>query len=173
MNKLSNLKWWQLALISVAVSFLGSLSGGKKRKSEKKVYEKELEQAPWAPPAWVFAPVWTLNNYFLLQGLQKLLLQKDLPQQKKLLVMQVFIWLIFFSFNYVYFNRKSSILATIWTLADAALAGTSFGISNKKNKKLSYNYLPLLAWTGYASTLAVYQALKNPDPVLHTPAVLQ
>ncbi len=172
MNRRIDLKWWQLALISIAVSFLGSLSGGKKKKDERKVYEKELEQAPWAPPAWVFAPAWTLNNFFLLQGLQKLLMQKDLPTEKRLLVMQAFIWLIFFSFNYIYFNRKSSVLAAVWTVADAALAGTSFGISHKKDKKLSYSYLPLLIWTGYASTIAVYQALKNPDPVLDTPAVL-
>lgn len=167
MNMNKKLNWWQVALVSVAVSFLGSLSSRRKNKTERKLYEKDLKQAPWAPPGWLFAPAWTLNNYFLLLGLQKLLREKDISSEKKLLLLQACIWIIFFSFGYVYFNKRSPLLAAVWTVSDAALAASSFIISNKEYKQLSYNYLPLLLWTGYASTVAVYQALKNPDPVLN------
>jgi len=43
----------------------------------------------------------------------------------------------------------------------------------KDDKKLALDYLPLVLWTGFASTLADYQALKNPDPVFKTPALLK
>lgn len=69
---LQNLKWWQIGIIAVGVSFLGKLSGGK-MDDDQKIYTKELKQAPWAPPGWVFAPAWTINNYFLLMGLQRML----------------------------------------------------------------------------------------------------
>jgi len=167
----SKLKWWQIGLLALTLSTIGGLSGMKSKKKERKLYNKQLKQAPWAPPAWLFAPAWTVNNYFLLTGLQHLL-ESDIPEKKKLLLLQSMIWVIFFSFGYVYFNKKSSLLAAIWTMADAKLAASSFYIAYKSNKKLALYYLPLLIWTTFASTIADYQALKNADPVFKTKALL-
>ena len=167
----SKLKWWQIGLLALTLSTIGGLSGMKSKKKERKLYNKQLKQAPWAPPAWLFAPAWTVNNYFLLTGLQHLL-DLDIPEKKKLLLLQSMIWVIFFSFGYVYFNKKSSLLAAIWTMADAKLAALSFYIAYKSNKKLALYYLPLLIWTTFASTIADYQALKNADPVFRTKALL-
>ena len=57
-------------------------------------------------------------------------------------------------------------------MSDAVLATASFIIALKDDKKLALDYLPLVLWTGFASTLADYQALKNPDPVFKTQALL-
>ena len=81
------LKWWQIALLSVAVSFLGKLTGGSDT-GQQKLYTKQLKQAPWAPPAWLFGPAWTINNFFLLLGLRRLYMNHDMPERKKLLLMQ-------------------------------------------------------------------------------------
>jgi benzodiazapine receptor len=172
-NKFKNIKfnWWQLALIAIAASAIGGLSSMRSSKKEKGLYNKDLKQAPWAPPAWLFAPAWTINNLFLLLALQRLL-HSDIPEKKKLLVRQAIIWIVFFSFGYVYFNKKSPLLAAIWTMADAVLAGSSFMLAYKNDKKLSANYLPLLVWTSFASSLAIYQVLKNDDPVIGTRAIL-
>lgn len=166
------IKWWQVALATVLVSVLGALSTGVSRRRGRRLYDKKLAQAPWAPPGWLFGPVWSVNNYFLLLALRQLLQRDDLPQKKKLLIQQAIIWLIFFSFGYVYFQKKSPWLAAVWTLADAVLAGSSFFSAFKTNKSLGYKYLPLLGWTGYAGSVAIYQALKNSDPVLKTEEVL-
>lgn len=99
-------------------------------------------------------------------------LLRVLNEKKKLVVLQAMMWLIFFSFNYVYFNKKSSVLAAIWTLSDAAFAAGSFLIARKEDKKLSNYYLPLLVWTLFAGSVAVYQALKNPDPVFKTKVLI-
>jgi len=167
-----NLKWWQLALIAAGVSFIGGLSGGVPKKEERQLYNKKTKQAPWAPSAWLFAPAWTFNNFFLIKALIKIL-NKDITQKRKLMLLQGVIWAIFFSFNYVYFRKKSPILAAAWTMSDAVLATASFIIAMKDDKKLALDYLPLVLWTGFASTLADYQALKNPDPVFKTPALLK
>lgn len=167
----SKLKWWHIALISIVVSAIGGLSSGIPSKKGRKLYNKELKQAPWAPPGWLFAPAWTINNFFILLALQQILCS-NISDKKKLLVLQSLIWVIFFSFGFVYFNKKSSWLAAVWTVSDAILASSSFIITNKSEKKLSYYYLPLVTWTLFASTVAVYQALKNPDPVLKTKALM-
>ena len=89
------------------------------------------------------------------------------------MLLQMGIWAIFFSFGYVYFNKKSPVLAAIWTLSDMGLAITSFVLAYRYDKKIAYHYLPLLAWTPFAGSLAGYQALKNPDPLLKTRALLR
>lgn len=169
MNK--EIRWWQVALAIIVVSVLGALSTGSSKKNQRKLYKRKFEQAPWAPPAKLFGPAWTINNYFLLQALKKLLQSGGVSNRKKLLIKQAAIWVVFFSFGYVYFKKKSPVLAAVWTLADAWLAASSFFNALKEDKKLAANYLPLLGWTGYAGSVALYQALKKPDPALETPAL--
>ncbi len=169
MNQI-RLKWWQLALLSIAVSTLGSLSAMQRSAKQRKAY-RSLKQAPWAPPAWVFAPAWIFNNYFLLAALQELLRNREMPARKKLLVFQSFMWIVFFSFNYAYFKKRSPLLAGMLTLSDAAFALSSLIIGFKAKNKVAANYIPLSIWTVFASTLAVYQALRNEDPLFKTPAL--
>lgn len=164
------LKWWQVALISVGVSLLGRLSTGRSKKYEQKLYNLKLEQAPWAPPAWAFGVAWPLNNFFVLLALRSLLAREDIPEKKKLLILQAAIWLVFFSFGFVYFRKKSPVLAAVWTMADAVLSISSFRLALRSDKKLAALYAPLMLWTSYASTVADYQAWKNSDPVLETSA---
>jgi benzodiazapine receptor len=171
-KKVRKFSWWQIALITTGVSLLGSISSLMSSKNEQKLYQKKLKQAPWAPPAWIFGPAWTFNNFFLLQGLKRILENEKLPGRKKLLLLQGIIWTIFFTFNYLYFKKKSTVLAAIWTQADAVAALASFLIAMKGDKKLSANYLPLVLWTWFASTLAHYQALKNDDEFLKIKAPL-
>lgn len=163
-KKFIKLPWWQIALIAVALSAIAGLASRQSSKNEADIYTKELKQAPWAPPGWLFGPAWTTINIFLLLALQRLL-QSDISGKKKLIILQSLIWVVFFTFGYVYFNKKSPVLAAVWTMSDAALAAASFIISYKADKKLAYYYLPLLLWTVFASTVAGYQALNNPDPV--------
>jgi len=166
----SNAKWWQVALLSIAASAIGGLASITKHKKDKQLYNTKLKQAPWAPPAWLFGPAWTVNNFFLLLALQKLL-KSNMPQKRKLLAMQGVIWLIFFSFGYIYFNKKSTLLAAAWTMGDAALCAASIITLYKANSKTAYYYLPLMVWTAFASTLAGYQALYNDDPILRVKAL--
>ncbi len=165
------LKWWQIALISAVVSFLGKLSGGNDT-DQQRLYTKKLKQAPWAPPAWLFGPAWTINNFFLLLGLQRITENENISEKKRLLTLQALIWFVFFSFNYVYFRKKSTVGAAVLTMSDAVFSVASIIIANKIDKKVALDYLPLTIWTLFASTLAGYQALKNPDEALGTPAIL-
>lgn len=170
-KKFIKLTWWEIGLLSVAVSFVGGLSSLLSHKKETKLYTETLRQAPWAPPAWLFAPAWTINNFFVLLALQRLLKTKS-GKNKTLLILQGGIWAIFFSFNYIYFNKKSVVLAAVWTITDAALATASIAIASKEDKETALCYLPLTVWTNFAGSVAVYQALKNDDALLGTKALL-
>ena len=165
------LPWWAAAIFFGITSLIGWVSTGNTKKT-RKLYNKELRQAPWAPPGWVFGPAWSIINIFLIRALLQLVNEKYKDRQdKQLIVLQAGIWLIFCSFGYVYFRKKSPWLAAIWTQTDFILALASLFIAKGKSRNLAVNYYPLLGWTTYASSLAWYQAIKNDDPVLEVDAI--
>lgn len=167
-------RWWEIALLTVAVTVLSAVFTGKPQKSNSKYYEEETRQPVWAPPGWVFAPAWTINNIFLLKALIEILRnRKKMSHSNQLLVLQTFIWVVFFTFGYFYFRKRSSIMGGALTLADTFLAIASFMIARKDNKSIARNYLPLVVWTLFASTLAIPQALWNKDELFKTPALLE
>lgn len=166
-------RWWEIALLTITVTVLSRLATGKPQQQNRAYYEEETKQPAWAPPGWVFAPAWTLNNVFVLRALLQLLKNgKDMPEKKKLLILQALIWGVFLSFGFVFFKKRSNILGGIWTVADAAFSVMSFIIARRVNKSLAANYLPLMAWTTFASTVAIPQALRNRDEWLGTRALL-
>lgn len=148
-------------------------SGGTTHMQEKKLYNKRNKQAHIAPCSSI--------SFFFSATFSLLRILINALIRKKLFKVQAGAksqdggahGAIFFSFNYIYFRKKSPILAAAWTMADAVLATASLIMALKNDKKLALNYLPLVLWTGYASTIADYQALKNPDPALHTVALLK
>lgn len=166
-----SLSSWQVAATAALVSTVGGLMWRGKRQSEKESY-KQFEQAPWSPPSWLFGPAWIANNYFLIKALQKIV-NGNHEKRKLMLGLQVPIWVIFFSFGYVYAKKKSPVLATAWTATDAALAAASFGVAVNEDKKLASHFLPLLGWTSFASSLAIFQAKHNDDPFLKTKALAE
>lgn len=158
--------WLKITALTAAVSFLGMLSSGKRTKTQK-YYEQKLKTPVWAPPGWVFGPAWTFNNLFLIRALFKLMdKEADIADRRKLLALQLAIWTCFFSFGYVFFKKRSPVLGAVWTQTDALFALASFIVAVRKDKKLAANYVPLLLWTWFASSVAWYTAVRNPDPVL-------
>ncbi len=171
-QRFKKLSWWQIVIIAVIITGIGGLSSMQPDSVDRKLYTDQLLQAPWSPPGWLFGPAWTFNNIFILLALQKML-SSHISTRKQVLIFQGCIWFIFFTFGYVYFNRKSSILAAVWTISDAIFALSSFFLLIRHEKKIACYYLPLILWTVFASTVAGYQALKNPDPVFNTKAIIE
>lgn len=153
-------------LFYAAMTAFGFLTSGPGNKS-KEIYSRRLKQAPWAPPSWAFGVAWSTINIFVTRALFTLLQEeKNDKNEKALLALQAAIWIIFCTFGWAYFGKKSPVLAAVWTIADAGLATASIAIAKRKGAAFAANYLPLLIWTYFASTLAVYQAKENPDPLV-------
>lgn len=171
-QKFIRLKWWQIVIIAVILTCIGGLSSFQSDTTDRKLYTEQLQQAPWSPPGWLFGPAWTFNNIFILLALQQIL-KSNVSKRKQILIVQGVIWFIFFTFGYVYFNRRSPVLAAVWTISDAILALSSFILLIKQERKIAWHYLPLIIWTFFAGTVAGYQALKNPDPVFKTEALME
>lgn len=161
--------WWQGTLFLVAVSILGRLTAGDPEESREQ-YE-EQKTPPWSPPSWLFGIAWPINNIALVwAGIRLLNSRKRFPHRQSLLRLQGMHWLIFMTFGWVYFRKQSPWLAALWTQGDALVALRSYVLARKGDDKLARAYLPLNLWTWFASSVAWYQALYNPDPFIDTSA---
>jgi tryptophan-rich sensory protein len=173
-NENGKIKWWHAALFLAGVTVAERLLTGKKATEEAKEIYKDEHQPAWAPPAWVFGPAWGINSVALGWAGQRLLnAPKKLPNRNALLALQGAHWVIYTTFGRLEFKERSSLLAGFLTFADAGIAWASYLLARQSDPKLANAYLPLVGWTSYASTIAGYQALYNPDQLLGTKAPLK
>jgi len=157
-------RWWHAVGFGVAANLISGAAG---RREEDRRYYEEMEQAPFAPPGWVFGPVWGINNVSVLWGNLRLLnLPKDAPNRRTLLALQGLSWAIYSTFGYVYFRKGSPILALAWTATMWILTIASVVLSLGTDRKVAASLGTLLAWLTLATPVATYQAAKNPDPLL-------
>ena len=156
--------WWHAAALGLAANLVSGAAG---RREEDRRYYEDMEQAPFAPPGWVFGPVWAANNVSVLWGNLRLLnLPQDAPNRQTLLVLQGLSWILFSTFGYVYFRKGSPILAFGWTATFWILTIASVVLSLRSDRKVAASLATLLAWLTLATPVAAYQAAKNPDPLL-------
>jgi tryptophan-rich sensory protein len=133
---------------------------------DARFYEGQ-RQAPFAPLSWVFGPAWAINNVSVLWGNLRLVnLPEDAPNKQALLKLQGASWLLYSTFAYVYFRKKSPILAFVWTGTFWVLTVASIVLSLGSERKIAASFGTLIAWLTLATPVAAYQAANNPDPLL-------
>ncbi len=113
-----------------------------------------LIRPTWAPPSWLFGPVWTFLYALIFISFSKvfiMLYQKKLP----FLVALPFILNLFFNFIFTYFQfgLKNNLLAAIdITLVLATLIWAIIAIYPYV-KWVALINIPYLAWVMFATTL--------------------
>ncbi|QIN78417.1 hypothetical protein GBA65_07630 [Rubrobacter marinus] len=87
--------------------------------------------------------------------------------RRPLLLLQGASWPLYSTFSYVYFRKKSPILALVWTGAYWLLTVASVALSLKSGRRdVALSLGTLLAWLTLATPVAAYGAARNPDPLL-------
>jgi tryptophan-rich sensory protein len=76
------------------------------------------------------------------------------------------------AFPIVYFRFRSPVLAAAITCASAAATVTQAEATRRFDRPAAAALAPQLAWLALATPVALYQAAKNRDPLLKTPAVV-
>ena len=157
-------RWYHALGFGLAANLTSGLSG---RRAEDRRFYESFEQAPFAPPSWAFVPVWAVNNTSTLWGNLRLLNQpENAPNRGALLWLQGASWILFSTFGYVYFRKRSPVLAFVWTTAMWLLTLASVLLSLKSDRKIALSLGSLLAWLTLATPVAAYQATRNPDELL-------
>lgn len=146
-------------IFSLAVPLLvGGISGLMTRNSVE-VFES-LIKPPFAPPAWIFGPVWTVLYLLMGISLYRVLKEKDSDIQKALILFGVqlflnFIWSpIFFILN---LRLLAFIIILILTLFVVLTAKNFYKI----DKLSGLLFIPYIIWLVFASILNLSIYLLN------------
>ncbi len=122
----------------------------------------EIKKPSFTPPAWVFAPAWTI--LFILMGISFWLVwEKGLKGKKnKKAIFLFFIQLALnISWSFLFFGLRSPLYGLIEiTILSGAITATIISFF-KISKKAAWVLLPYLLWTGFALTLNLSIFLLN------------
>lgn len=161
-------QWWHAAALGVAANLPATLGLGVDVE-----YYRSLNQAPFAPPGWVFPVAWLFNNVTTLWGNLRLVNQPfDTPHRTTLIGLQGVGWVLFATFGMIYSGLQSPIMSFAWTFGYAVITAISMLLSWRIDQRITLSLLPLLIWLSFASLVAGYQVLYNPDIFFSTPAPL-
>lgn len=159
---------WLLAVGAAAGQFAVSSVGGR---PDDASYYRELKQAPFAPPSWAFAPAWAVARTGTAYALVRTWRHGG-ARRGRALALYAADAAIFVSFSYVYFRKRSPVLAAAWTTADAILVGSLLAAVAPEDKRAATALLPQAAWLALATPAGLWQAAVNPDPLLGLEAPL-
>jgi tryptophan-rich sensory protein len=146
-----NARWhWPALFVSLAVVAAVAIVGSQASVSSPEYY-RELVRPSWAPPAWVFAPVWTV--LYLMMAVAAWLVWRSQPRPSSAMVWYgvqlvlngLWTWIFF------YWRRPDLALAEILLLwAAIAMTIRAFQRIERRAARL---LLPYLAWVTFATAL--------------------
>lgn len=115
---------------------------------------KELVRPAWAPPSWVFSPVWSFLYILIVISFGRVFwmyFKKTIPG---IVALPFLLNLIFnLAFSPIQFNLQNNILAAIdVVLVLATLIWAMIAIYPHK-KWITYIQIPYLLWVGFATVL--------------------
>ncbi len=129
-------------------------------------YFEQLYQAKITPPAWVFGPAWTLNNFCAIGGMMRVLNKPQATRGRRTyLALQSASWVNYVVFNAAYFSLRSPLNALVLTLCMLVLTVASefVAIFRLKDTWVALSLATLMVWLLIASTAAIAQAAWNRD----------
>ncbi len=126
-------------------------------------FYQELIRPTWAPPAWIFGPVWTVLYAIMAVSFGKVFyrafITKELPS---IIALPFVLNLIFnFSFTWIQFGLKNNVLASVdIILVLATLIWAMFSIWPKARWIALIN-IPYLLWVSFATVLQLTVTFLN------------
>ena len=139
-------------LLTLGTGFLSSLFMG-----EPSTTYQNLIQPSFAPPSWIFGPVWTILYLFMGIGLYRILTFKtnltNSKYKKPALICFSIQLFLNFLWSIIFFGLELRGLALIEILALLISIIATIYYFNKLDKVATYLYIPYLAWVSFASLL--------------------
>lgn len=146
-----------LIIFVLLIGFLSSIFPGV---SFKETYV-HLIKPSFFPPAWLFAPVWTI--LYILIGISAFLVWRK--QNEKNINLAVTIFLIQLFLNYVwsiiFFGKGNYFLALVDIVALWFAIGAMIKIFSKISKTAAWVLLPYWLWVSFAAVLNYYAWILN------------
>lgn len=123
---------------------------------------QQLIKPSWAPPSWLFGPVWSVLYVLIAVSFGKVFLlffQKQIPF---IVVLPFILNLVFnFAFTPIQFGLKNNILAAIDILLVLATLVWAMIAIYSHTRWVTYSQIPYLLWVSFATVLQLTVTLLN------------
>ena len=157
-------RWWHAATVGGLANLASALPAG--YNGDTGFYER-LKTPPGAPPSWVFAPVWAVNNVLTLaSNLRVANLPQETPGRGAALASEAVSWALFASFSGLFFGLRSPTLGAMNTVLGLAATVHGVTVTAKLDRTAGWLLVPRLAWLAYATYISVATAVRSPDDLL-------
>ena len=163
-------RWWQGTAILAAANAISFWPVGVRGDA---AFYTGLRLPPFAPPDWLFAPLWLVLTITSLVALARVANLEIAPNRQRRLVLlsEGVGWLLFAVFTTLFFWLHSPVLAAADTVAGLLVALVSVVAAAGVDRPAAGLIGLRMLWLVLASAVAVSIALHNPDPFLSaTPA---
>ncbi len=155
------MKWWHCLIIYVVANGISLIPAGF---NGDEAFYNNFEQPGLAPPDWMFAPVWFINNVTSLIGLYTIVnLPADTHRRSSVIWAEGISWVLYATFAILYFGMKSPVLGAVNTAIGLLLTILSVAWSYRISRKAAWMFAPRLAWLLLATYVSAWIALKNRD----------
>jgi len=142
-------------ITSFILTFLVATLGSSVTTPSIEGWYQTINKAPFNPPNWIFAPVWTI--LFIMMAFSLYLVWKK-DKFPKIFLLQLF---LNFFWSYSFFYLHQPLLAYIDILALIVVLIFTIKQFIKIDKLSAYLLYPYLAWVSFASILNLYVVLLN------------
>ncbi len=121
-----------------------------------------LIKPTWAPPSWLFGPVWTILYLLIALSFGTVLYRVYKKKLKRSFAWPFILNLIFnFAFTPLQFGLRSNLLAALDILLVLVTLIWSLKIIYPKIRWVTYINLPYLAWVSFATILQLTVTYLN------------
>ena len=153
-----------LALVGwVALSLLAGLLGSIASANDTTFYA-QLSRPAWAPPSWLFAPVWT--TLYLLMGVAAWLVWRwrDRDRQGASVALALFVAQLVLNalWTWIFFTWRRGGLALIEIVVLGILIVATIVAFGRVRRSAALLLLPYLAWVMFATALTAAIWRRNP-----------
>lgn len=142
-----------LGLVGWLLSSLAAGAVGALATAEARDFYAGLVRPPWAPPGWLFGPVWT--TLYVMMGVAAWLVWRQAGWSEAAVALSLFVAQLAFNalWSWIFFAWRSGALAFAEILLLAALIVATMLAFARVRTAAAVLLLPYLAWVGYATAL--------------------
>ena len=114
----------------------------------------QLVKPSWAPPAWLFGPVWTVLYILIAVSFGKVLLMAWQKQIALMVALPFILNLVFnFAFTSIQFGLRNNLLAAADILLVLATLIWAMAAIYPHARWIAYIQIPYLLWVAFATVL--------------------
>ena len=147
--------WLLVSFVAAAVGGIASASAGD--------FYRQLDRPDWAPPAWLFAPVWSV--LYTLQGVSAWLVWRERRASGRRAALAAFLAQLAVNamWSWLFFAWRQGGLAFGEVLLLLAMLGTTTALFWRVRPLAGALLLPYLLWVGFATALTYAVWQRNPQ----------